>query len=165
MSSNVEIERKFLVDSDWCSKLHGGIITSTTTITQGYLLNTKEKVVRIRLSRVSNQSQAFITIKGARVGISCPEFEYPIPVSDAIEMLAMCDVKLEKIRRVVLDEHNQRWEIDEFLGLNAGLLMAELELEHEDDEVYLTEWLGKEVSDDYRYTNAHLIYNKAPNLE
>jgi adenylate cyclase len=155
-----EIEYKFLVDPNWKNMLGGAHIDRCSHIRQGYLLNTKEKVVRVRIAG----EEAFLTIKGARVGLSCPEFEYSIPVADAVQLMDMCDAVINKIRHVVLDENNQCWEIDVFGGLNEGLIMAELEVPNETTGVYLTPWLGKNVSEDHRYTNAQLIYNKAPNL-
>lgn len=153
-----EIERKFLVDS--VSDIWLTQIIRSHHIRQGYLLNTREKVVRIRLM----DTEAFLTIKGARVGNSCPEYEYNIPYVDGLQMFNMCDAEIDKTRHVVRDENNQIWEVDVFRGLNEGLIMAEIELDSEDADVYLTPWLGPEVSSDPRYTNSQLIYNKAPNL-
>lgn len=130
----VEIERKFLVKSILdlrdCSWVH---------ITQGYL----SAGVRIRI--VDNVG-AFITIKGRKTGISCAEFEYPIPVKDAKAMLPLCkgDV-IYKTRRKVKYK-GKVWEVDEFLGSNLGLVMAEIELKYEDEIFEKPKWVGKEVS-------------------
>ncbi len=120
---------------------------------QGYLLNSEFRTVRVRLSDRS----AWLTIKGARVGVTRPEFEYSIPVGDAEDMLAtLCDGSLvEKTRyRVPLGAHV--WEVDEFHADNAGLVLAEIELRHEAETFERPEWLGQEVSDDPRYYSGRL---------
>lgn len=144
-----EIERKFLVSSDaWRS---GG--AEGKRYRQGYLLNSEGRTVRVRLSG----KDAWLTVKGARVGLTRPEFEYPIPVSDAEAMLAtLCDGSLvEKTRyRVPVGEHV--WEVDVFHGDNAGLVLAEIELGHESETFERPEWLGQEVSDDPHYYSGYL---------
>lgn len=158
---STEIERKFLVDPvESIAQILPSHMVDSYHIRQGYLLNTQEKTVRVRLL----DTFAYLTIKGARIGNSCPEYEYEIPYVDGFQLFSMCDAEIDKTRHVVVDEHNQRWEIDVFRGLNDGLVVAEIELESEDTAVHLPSWVGKEVSDDPRYTNAQLIYNKAPNL-
>ncbi len=137
-----EIERKFLVSSDAWRGGEGALYR------QGYLVNSASHTVRVRLS----DEGAWLTIKGQHEGLTRPEFEYPIPISDAEEMLAtLCDGSLvEKTRyRVPVGEHV--WEVDEFHGDNAGLVLAEIELEHEGQTFEGPEWLGEEVSDDPRY--------------
>jgi CYTH domain-containing protein len=143
-----EIERKFLVEGDsWREHAMG------TDIRQGYLCAEPERSVRIRRAG----DQAWLTIKGATEGISRLEHEYPIPAEDADELLEIClPGKISKTRyRVNVGSH--LWEIDEFYGDNAGLLVAEIELTSPDESFEKPGWLGKEVSDDARYYNASLI--------
>jgi len=150
----MEIERKYLIDE---SKIDFDKLIGTK-IKQGYLLNSKEKVVRIRIEG----QMAYITIKGENKGISRPEFEYRIPHEDAEEMLEMCSNVISKTRylkRYKQDE-NLMWEIDVFYGDNAGLIIAELEIPNEDYKIKLPNWITKEV-DDVKYAifefNAPLI--------
>jgi len=147
-----EIERKFLVvDQGWRKG------ASSVEIRQGYLSSVKERVVRVR----TLGEKAFLTIKGVTRGIRRSEYEYEIPLADAREMLdGLCEKPLiEKVRHT-LQHGAHTWEVDEFLGDNAGLIVAEVELTHEEAEVELPPWAGQEVSDDPRYFNASLI--KAP---
>ena len=145
----VEIERKFLVaDDGWRS----GVVRSEH-FRQGYLATTATAAVRVRVGG----GRAWLSVKGRVVGPSRAEYEYEVPLAEANEMLdAMCDEgRLEKVRHwVVVDGHE--WEIDEFLGRNAGLVVAELEIEHEDARFTRPAWLGREVTDDVRYYNASL---------
>jgi adenylate cyclase len=142
-----EIERKFLViNNDW------KINAPYSIFRQAYLNSTPERTVRIRI----DGEQAFITIKSKNSGIERQEFEYHIPLADAEQLLLLCEAApLEKKRyRVQYDNHV--WEIDEFLGVNAGLIVAEIELQDVAEEFNKPAWLGKEVSDDYRYYNSYL---------
>ncbi len=142
-----EIERKFLVKPELFPKSGSDII-----IKQGYLSVDPDRVVRIR--REGNK--AWITIKGRVEGITRPEFEYRIPVADAEELFRLVlPHPIEKIRHRVVFE-GIRWEVDEFLGNNKGLLLAEVELEKEDQPYSHPEWLGEEVTNDPRYYNARL---------
>jgi len=145
-----EIERKFLVkDDSWRSAAQ-----STDSYRQGYLSLDKERVVRVRVVG----EKAVLTIKGARKEYTALEFEYPLPLDDAEEMLAnLCVLPIiEKTRHVVM--HNgMKWEVDEFSGDNTGLVIAEVELEHPEQPLELPSWVGAEVSDDRRYANASLV--------
>ena len=109
--------------------------------------------VRIRTS----DSEAYINIK-REVNIHVrKEFEYPIPMADALEMLGICEGNnIEKVRHLV-EFGGYTWEIDEFSGLNAGLVVAEVELESEDAIFDRPDWVGDDVSDDYRYRNSSLV--------
>src|SRR5574342_385279 len=140
-----EIERKFLIKGDSWRTGAG------TLIRQGYLHNEIEGTVRVR----TKGGRAYLTIKGNTSGITRLEFEYEIPVEDADRMLDELCIKplIEKIRYEILVERF-KWEIDEFLNENASLVVAEIELEDEGQEFPKPEWLGKEVSDDFRYQNA-----------
>ncbi|WP_373973903.1 CYTH domain-containing protein [Chitinibacter sp. SCUT-21] len=142
-----EIERKFLLkNSDWRS-----LVAKSTRIAQGYLNAEPERTVRVRVKG----DAGFLTIKGKNDGISRLEFEYPIPVADALEMLKQCPNVLDKTRHLVeIDGHT--FEIDEFHGLNDGLIVAEIELASEDARFPQPEWLGDEVSGDARYYNSAL---------
>jgi adenylate cyclase len=109
----------------------------------------------VRVRRAGDH--AFLTIKGESVALVRPEFEYEIPVADAEPLLAMCERPLiDKHRHVVFHE-GHTWEVDEFLGANAGLLVAEIELERAEEEFARPAWVGDEVTDDRRYLNANLV--------
>lgn len=142
----IEIERKFLViGSDWKS-------TPGTTYRQGYLSSVKERTVRIRVV----DDAGWITVKGQNVGASRAEFEYPVPVEDARTMLELCEKPLiEKIRRKI-PHAGLVWEVDEFLGENAGLVVAEIELSSPAQPFAKPAWVGQEVTDDPRYFNSAL---------
>ena len=145
-----EIERKFLVkDDSWRATAGAG-----KPYRQGYLCTDKERVVRIR----TKDGCGFLTIKGAREGISAAEYEYPIPADDAEEMLQKLCLRplIEKIRYEV-PYRGLLWEIDEFRGDNQGLVVAEVELSSEEQKVILPPWAGTEVSHDKRYANASLV--------
>jgi CYTH domain-containing protein len=153
-----EIERKYLVHHDkWkrITKPHG------QHFKQGYILISPEKTIRIRLSDM----HGFITIKGKTTGASRPEYEYEIPLSDAKELLDnFCIGSLSKTRYKIKYKNNF-WEVDEFAGDNAGLLIAEIELKSEDDLFDIPEWVEKEVTGDIKYYNANLIMNPYKNWE
>ena len=144
-----EIERKFLVLNDSWRKE----VVSSSRIVQGYL-TAAGTTVRVRL----RDDQAFLTIKGKAEGLARAEFEYPIPVEDAGEMLKnlALDPPVEKIRYIVPAENGLFWEIDEYLLLNAPLFTAELEIPSADCEFERPAWLGEEISHDSRYTNRAL---------
>jgi CYTH domain-containing protein len=142
----VEIERKFLVTGTAWRQATG------VRFSQGYLNRDKERSVRVRLAG----AQGFLTIKGLTIGATRAEFEYEIPVTDAEQLLKLCEGPIvQKIRRVIV--HNgSTWEVDEFLGENAGLVVAEIELKTESQVIARPEWLGNEVTDDPRYFNSNL---------
>ena len=146
-----EIERKFLVIGDnWRSLAQG------THYRQGYLNSAKERTVRIR----TINDKAFMTIKGPTVGITRMEFEYEIPHNECVEMLTNLAEQpiVEKIRYKIAQD-GLVWEIDEFLGVNKGLIVAEVELQSEDQKFEKPEWIGEEVSGDPRYFNSNLVKN------
>jgi len=145
----VEIERKFLLAGDgW------RVLGQPMLLRQGYLSSQRERVVRVRIE----DGAAMLTIKGKSVGASRGEWEYPIPLADAEEFLArLCEQPIiEKYRRRI-DFGGMVWEVDEFLGVNAGLVVAEIELAAEDQAFAKPDWIGEEVTDDARYFNANLI--------
>lgn len=141
-----EIERKFLVAGD------GWRTTSGVRFTQGYLSRIPERTVRVRIAG----PRAFLTIKGKTDGATRAEFEYEIPVADAEALLALCEPgRIDKTRHT-LDHDGHTWEIDEFHGAHQGLLLAEIELDHEDEPFTRPPWLGAEVTHNPRYYNATL---------
>lgn len=142
----IEIERKFLVTGTAWRQGAG------VRFSQGYLNRDKERTVRVRLAG----EKAFLTIKGVSAGASRAEFEYEIPASDAEQLLELSDGPvIEKVRRVIQLEGGT-WEVDEFLGENAGLVVAEIELQSEDEAFARPEWLAEEVTHDARYFNSSL---------
>lgn len=144
-----EIERKFLVTGDGWRKG-----ATASRLSQGYLAAGRERSVRVRLE----DGRGTLTIKGRAKGISRPEYEYAIPARDARELLALlCEKPLiEKIRRRTRFG-GKVWEIDEFLGDNAGLVVAEVELKRAGERLLRPPWLGREVTKDPRYLNARLF--------
>lgn len=145
----IEIERKFLVQGDsWRS-------AEAVYYCQGYLNSSKERTVRVRAAGESG----YITIKGATQGATRVEFEYEVPLADAKELLALCEGPLiEKYRRKISYE-NFTWEVDEFLGDNLGLVVAEIELESEQQLFAKPDWVAQEVTLDARYYNSNLVKN------
>lgn len=144
-----EIERKFLVKSDVYKELANGV-----HYRQGYMARTPKGVVRVRVVG----EKAYLTIKGKKNSISRSEYEYEIPVAEAVEMLDTLCLKpdIEKYRYRIAYE-GFVWEVDEFLGANAGLVVAEIELPAEDTPFLKPEWIGEDVSHDARYYNSNLI--------
>jgi len=144
-----EIERKYLViGDDWRSLAEGSIYR------QGYIPTQDKVTVRVRIIG----EKAYLTIKGPTVQYSRLEFEYPIPIQDAQEMLeTLCQRPfIEKIRYKI-EFSGLIWEIDEFEGANKGLILAEVELSDENQEIELPTWIGEEVSHDSRYYNSNLV--------
>lgn len=144
-----EIERKFLVNKAAWDAVKPNYSMS---IRQGYLSLDPERVVRIRISGET----AYITVKGEQKGITRPEFDYIIPYVDGLMMLEMCEGEIiKKVRRTVLIG-NITWEVDEFLDEHQGLIIAEVELQSEDQEIVLPNWIEQEVSTDPEYSNVSL---------
>ncbi len=148
LAMGIEIERKFLVGGNgWKAAAGEGVRCK-----QGYLDSGQGTTVRVRIIG----EQAFLTIKGATTGITRSEFEYEIPVPDADELLVLCGEAIVEKRRYFIQHVGMLWELDVFSGANAGLVMAEIELESERQPFALPEWVGEEVSSDPRYRNGHL---------
>lgn len=146
----VEIERKFLV-ADMSAQAPWRAAPGVA-YRQGYLNRDKTRTVRVRIAG----DVAFLTIKGVSVGATRAEFEYAIPVADAQALLALCDGPLiEKTRHVLLHQ-GTTWEVDDFAGDNAGLVVAEVELSSESQTFEKPDWLGDEVTQDARYFNSNL---------
>ncbi len=145
----VEIERKFLLVRDEWKKLSTG-----TNYRQGYLCHDAKRAVRVRIAG----ERGFLAVKGPTVGAARAEYEYEIALADAEEMLDnLCEKPLiEKIRHKI-PFAGHLWEVDEFLGENVGLTIAEVELETENEAFLKPDWIGQEVTGDRRYYNASLI--------
>ena len=142
-----EIERKFMVkEGDWCKQ-------KAAKYRQGYLSTVKERTVRVRTVK----DKGYLTIKGIAVGASRMEFEYEIPRQDADTLLEICEKPLIEKNRYKIMHGGFVWEVDEFFGENQGLIVAEIELESEDQHFTKPDWVGKEVTGDSRYFNANLI--------
>ena len=143
----LEIERKFLVSNeDWRGDW------PHVAIRQGYLTTGDATTVRVRVSGAT----AFLTVKGEGGGAVRAEYEYAIPVADATEMLLMCQPPLIEKVRYRIPVADLVWEVDEFGGENAGLVLAEVELTHPQQPVELPTWVGREVTSDVRYRNSYL---------
>ena len=143
----LEIERKFLVTGDqW------RLGSEATAMRQGYLALGPPASVRVRIEG----KRAYLNVKESTLGVRRAEFEYPLPLADAEELLTLCATAIvSKIRhRVRYGSHV--WEVDEFEGENTGLVLAEVELEREGDPVELPPWVGTEVSGDEKYVNTYL---------
>ena len=148
----IEIEKKFLLIGDAWKTLAKG-----TAYSQGYLSSVKERTVRVR----TINDTGFMTVKGVSVGATRMEFEYEIPLDDARTLLEeLCEKPIIEKNRYKIDFAGFIWEVDEFFGENAGLIVAEIELESEDQQFEKPAWVGEEVTGDPRYFNSNLI--KAP---
>jgi adenylate cyclase len=152
MAMGIEIERKFLIENDNWRCLAKGV-----HYRQGYLSKRKERIVRIR----TVNGKGYLTIKGETQGAKRVEYEYEIPEQDCIEMLAMLEKHTAKQviekKRYIIKYKGHIWEIDEFFGGNQGLIVAEIELEFEEQQFEKPDWVGKEVTYDPRYFNSNLI--------
>ena len=150
----IEIERKFLVDgTKWRDS-----VEQSMRYQQAYLSRDPDRTVRIRIV----ERNAWITVKSSTDGLRRSEFEYAIPLEDAVEMMKMCERPLVEKTRHLLRHAGNLWEIDEFAGENAGLIVAEIELESEDQDFEKPSWAGEEVTQDSRYYNSQL--SKTPFL-
>ncbi|ESA39038.1 adenylate cyclase [Leptolyngbya sp. Heron Island J] len=150
-----EIERKFLVQGDaWRDLAEGRYYC------QGYVPTQGTPTVRVRIIG----EQGYLTLKGPVKGISRSEFEYEIPVADAQTMLVeLCQTPFIEKYRYRIQLEDWIWEVDEFLGDNQGLILAEVELTHAEQTVDLPAWIGKEVTGDPRYYNSNLVQNPFKN--
>jgi len=145
-----EIERKFLVDTTIWQPTGKG-----TNIKQGYLSVDFERVIRVRIAG----ERAFLTIKGKVTNITRAEFEYEIPVTEAEQLLTLCIYNPIEKTRYVEYKLNLVWEIDVFEDDNKGLVLAEVELDKEDQKIEIPNWAGEEISQDFRYFNSWLSQN------
>lgn len=146
-----EIERKFLVKDDSFKNL-----TQGSKYRQGYLNSMKERVVRVR----TIDDKGFLTVKGITTGATRVEYEYEIPVKDADAMLDdLCEKPLIEKNRYKIGFESFIWEVDEFFGENQGLIVAEIELEREDQHFEKPDWISEEVTGNPKYFNSNLIQN------
>lgn len=153
----IEIERKFLVKNDSFKKE----AFTKNHIAQGYLSSVPERTVRVRIKG----EKGFLTIKGASndSGLSRFEWEKEIPVSEAKSLLLLCEKGVIDKTRFEIKKGNHVFEVDEFYNDNKGLIVAEIELDSENDTFEIPDWLGKEVTGDIRYYNAYLSKNPFKN--
>jgi len=147
---NQEIERKFLIKGDFRSE-----VAEATRIKQGYLSSAADRTVRVRI----RGNKGFITIKGktSESGLSRFEWEKEIPVTEAEDLLLICEPGVIDKTRYEIIKGRHVFEVDEFHGLNSGLLIAELELSAENESFERPDWLGEEVTGDARYYNSSLV--------
>jgi adenylate cyclase len=145
----IEIERKFrLANEGWRAQVSG-----KTLLRQGYIANTARASVRVRLAG----DEGWLSVKAMTRALSRAEYETVIPAQEANEMLErLCEGPLIEKWRHIVSYQGSEWEIDEFLGANAGLVIAELELQAEDAQFARPPWLGVEVTYDERYYNFRL---------
>ncbi len=150
---SIEIEKKFLlIGEDWRA------LGKSKRFRQGYLSVSKERVVRVRTIEDKGVGKGFITIKGTTIGATRLEYEYEIPFIECQGMLDQLAIRpiLEK-ERYQIEYKGLIWEVDEFLGENKGLLVAEVELDSEDQVFDKPDWIGEEVTGDPKYYNSNLI--------
>ena len=144
---NIEIERKFLI------KELPLVFEETIHIKQYYLSNNKNMVQRLR---IFNKENAIMSFKEKTSKISKYEFEYNIPLEDANKMISIADVPFINKKRHIIHIDSLKWEIDEFLDKNKGLIIAEVELKTEDQSISIPNWIDKEVTNDKKYYNYNL---------
>lgn len=150
----VEIERKFLLKNEQWRGLGPGCLYR-----QGYLPSQDLTTVRVRIIG----DRGYLTIKGKNTGRARLEFEYEIPLADANQMLTeLCPPPLVEKYRYRIPALGKIWEVDEFLGDNQGLILAEVELEDENEVIQLPDWVGAEVTHDARYYNVNLARHPYP---
>ncbi|MDA9946191.1 CYTH domain-containing protein [Schleiferiaceae bacterium] len=143
-----EIERKFLVAHQaWRES-----VNIIHVYRQGYLSYDSERTVRVRATEVTG----YLTIKGITEGLTRDEFEYEIPLADALALLQLCERPAIEKKRYIVPNGAHVWEVDVFEGVNEGLVVAEIELGSEDEAFDKPNWLGNEVSGDRKYSNSAL---------
>ena len=144
-----EIEKKFLLKKEPHHLMVNGV-----RMAQGYMINQRDITTRVRMAG----EKAFLTIKGRTVKAARKEYEYPVTVTDAQEMLdRFCEKPLIEKTRYYIEYSGFVWEVDVFSGENQGLVVAEIELSHADQAFDMPEWVGEEVTHDPRYYNANLV--------
>ena len=144
---NIEIERKFLI------KELPLVFEETIHIKQYYLSNNKNMVQRLR---IFNKENAIMSFKEKTSKISKYEFEYNIPLEDANKMISIADAPFIDKKRHIIHIDSLKWEIDEFLDKNKGLIIAEVELRTEYQSINIPNWIDKEVTNDKKYYNYNL---------
>lgn len=153
-----EIERKYLITGEFKSKA-----INSFQIKQGYLSSIPERTVRVRIQ----DNQGFLTIKGSnkKNSISRFEWEKEITKEEANELIQLCEVGIIDKKRYIVPFRDKIIEVDEFYGENEGLILAEIELDDENENIEKPNWLGKEVTDDPRYYNSMLMKNPYKNWD
>ena len=153
----IEIERKFLVKSEEFKENS----FAKNEISQGYLNTNPERTVRVRIKG----NQGFLTIKGKgnETGMSRLEWENEIPVDEARQLLPLCESGVISKTRYEVKFGNHVYEVDEFFGENEGLVIAEIELQSEDEAFEKPNWLGEEVTNNKKYYNSYLSKNPFKN--
>ncbi len=147
----IEIERRFLADISVLGVLENGV-----EIIQGYVLTKNRVAVRARIMG----DNAFVTFKGDKTGFTRLEFEYPIPLEDAKQIISnFCSGKAIEKTRFYKNYEEHTWDIDLFKGDNDGLVIAEVEVKTEDEVVQLPKWVTKEITGDKKYNNFNLVSN------
>lgn len=147
----LEIERKFLIKNKEWQKF----IDEKKEIKQGYLSSVPERTVRVRI----NGKKGMLTIKGKNKKATRAEYEYDIPLDDALEMIELCEKPIIEKSRFIVKQNDKIWEIDVFEGENKGLIVAEVELQNENESIDLPNWIGKEVTLETKYYNSNLVKN------
>ena len=152
----LEVERKFLVKDEYKH-----LAEYSVQISQGYLSTLPERSVRVRVKG----EKGYITIKGIgnESGISRSEWEYEIPLSDANELLRICESSIIRKKRYIIEYKGHTFEVDEFYGENEGLVVAEIELSSEDESFDKPSWLGREITGEAKYYNLMLLKNPFKN--
>lgn len=148
----IEIEHKYLVNGDSYKWESAG----KSDIMQGFLSRDPERTVRVRV----RDDKGFITVKGRGTGAAHPEFEYEVPLEDAMQLLTLCEPPVIVKTRYIVEHKGNRWEVDEFHDGLQGLVIAELEVPSEDYVFPLPDFVGKEVTGDPRYCNSQLGISK-----
>ena len=146
----MEIERKFLIKASEWNLLEK---PTPSRIAQAYISSDKVCTVRVRIKG----TKGYLTLKGETKGISRSEYEYEIPIEEAQKMMDEFCTKVLSKDRYCIEEEGHTWEVDVFHGKLAPLIIAEIELDHEDEKFVVPSWVGKEVSDDASYYNSVLI--------
>jgi len=145
----IEIERKFLVIKEKWNQVDKG---PGKLLRQGYILSDPEKTIRVRLT----DTDGYLTIKGISHGATRQEFEYFIPQEEAVELLNNFSANEVSKVRYKVQVFGKTWEVDEFIGANEGLIIAEIELFSEHESFVSPTWVGKEVTSDIRYYNSNI---------
>jgi CYTH domain-containing protein len=164
----VEIERKFLVRGDDYKRQ----AYASSRICQGYICSSRGRTVRVRI----RDNRGYLTIKGPSddAGLSRYEFEKEITLEEAEQLMKLCEPGMIDKTRYLVKSGNHTFEVDEFYGENEGLVLAEVELQSEDETYKKPDFIGQEVTGDHRYYNSHLLKNpfsvwgsasESPNLE
>ena len=148
----IEIERKFLVDKN---KWEAFEKDKKYLIKQGYILTDPDKTIRIR----KTDAKSYLTIKGLNTGARRTEYEHEIPAGDAEELIDEFSESQIIKTRYIINFRNKIWEVDEFIGDNEGLIIAEIELSDENEKFELPAWIGKEVTGEEKYYNSKLSEN------